>query len=177
MKNNDHFRRSIRRLSSNDYFFPTTDLYNLTCKKVPNDESDTQDAHESSDFLLSASRFSGRARRDVKNITDDVMDNYVCYIGVHDNNESSSDLVPLMRKMFQTRLTKLTGAEDEFSLGHRFRTIALNWANSKIPKSQRGSSANNSFMNVSCMDSYGKVSIHDHDASTYLKSLPLTRNS
>lgn len=159
MKNNDHFRRSIRRLSSNDYFFPTIDLYNLTCKKVPSDESDTQDGHESSDFLLSGSRFSGRMRRDVKNVTDEVMDSYVCYIGVHDNNGSSSDLIPAMRKMYQTRLTKLAGAEDEFSLGHRFKTIALNWANAKIPKSQRGSAATNPFMNVSCMDSYSKVSI------------------
>lgn len=152
MKNNDHFRRSIRRLSRNDYFFPTTGLFNITCKKVPsNSNRNDEEFHETSDFLLSASRFSSRAKRDT-NSTDTVTENYVCYLGTRENN-TDVDLIPSFKKIFQSSLMSLAGAEDEFSLGHRFKTASLNWPNSKIPKDQRTSN----FMNVSCMDPHMKV--------------------
>lgn len=172
MKNNDHFRRSIRRLSRNDYFFPTTGLFNITCKKVPSDETRTdEDFHESSDFLLSASRFSGRAKRDL-NSTDAGTESYVCYFGTPEN-ETNVDLIPSFKKIFQSSLTQLAGIEDEFSLGNRFKTVSLNWPNSKVPKSQRTSD----FMNVTCKDPHAKAEedvtafVHLHNPENNLEIL------
>lgn len=166
MKPNDHFRRSIRRLSRNDYFFPTSGVYNLTCNKVPNDGSAggraDEDFQDTSDFLLSsASRFSGRVKRESHNSSkaEEPKENYVCYIGGTDKI-SDSDLTPAIKKIYQTTLTKLMGEMDEFSLGNRFRIMSLNWPDSKHSRLRRNSSAQSQFMNASCKDSYMKVSRH-----------------